>query len=117
MRLYRTRTGRWVGTQTDARADGKGWQQVEVPTDKPGLLTFLNATVQDCPSVAYQRGRSDAERGMTTNPYASEELRSEWERGHAEAYELGLTNLPSFASLVKLPRDGAARRKARRKAA
>lgn len=39
MRLYRTITGGWAGTQADA---GKGFVQVEVPTDKPGLLAFLN---------------------------------------------------------------------------
>lgn len=39
MKLYRTATGTWAGTQSDA---GKGFTQVDVPTDKPGLLAFLN---------------------------------------------------------------------------
>lgn len=41
MRLYLTQAGRWVGTQADARKDGS-FDQVEVPTDKPGLLAWLN---------------------------------------------------------------------------
>jgi hypothetical protein len=40
MRLYRTQAGKWAGTQIEA---GKGFQLVEVPTDKPGLLAWLNA--------------------------------------------------------------------------
>lgn len=48
MRLYKTDMGGWAGTQADARklalSDGSEglWKQVEVPTDKPGLLAFLN---------------------------------------------------------------------------
>ena len=49
MRLYRTRSGNWAGTQADAariaRDDGSAghWAQVEVPTDKPGLIAWLSA--------------------------------------------------------------------------
>lgn len=39
MRLYICTDGSYAGTQADA---GKGWTQVEVPTDKPGLLGYLN---------------------------------------------------------------------------
>jgi len=46
MRLYRTEIGQWAGTQADARkfaaTHGVDWEQVEVPTDKPGLLAWLN---------------------------------------------------------------------------
>tara|TARA_S200002703_G_scaffold78311_1_gene67431 strand:+ start:591 stop:965 length:375 start_codon:yes stop_codon:yes gene_type:complete len=42
MRLYKTTDGQWAGTQADAKKLGK-FQQVEVPTDKAGLLDFLNA--------------------------------------------------------------------------
>lgn len=46
MRLYVTPNGQWAGTQADAKAiakeEGTGWEQVEVPTDKEGLLCFLN---------------------------------------------------------------------------
>lgn len=42
MRLYRTYDGQWAGTQADAKKLGK-FEQVEVPTDKAGLLDFLNS--------------------------------------------------------------------------
>lgn len=43
MRLYCTDAGQWAGTQADARAlAGKAWEEVDVPTDKPGLLAWLN---------------------------------------------------------------------------
>lgn len=45
MKLYTTPKGRWAGTQADAKEIGKedgGWREDEVPTDKPGLLAFLN---------------------------------------------------------------------------
>lgn len=46
MRLYVTNRGRWAGTQADAsqlaREDNCRFKQVEVPTDKAGLLAWLN---------------------------------------------------------------------------
>lgn len=49
MRLYRTAGGRWAGTEAEARAATRdegskpgSWRKVEVPTDKAGLLAFLN---------------------------------------------------------------------------
>jgi hypothetical protein len=47
MRLYVTPSGRWAGTQAAAvavarEADAGRWTQFEVPTDKPGLLAFLD---------------------------------------------------------------------------
>lgn len=42
MKLYQTQNGRWVGTQVDAKSDGKNWKAVEVPTDKPSLIEWLN---------------------------------------------------------------------------
>jgi len=43
MRLYTNNKGSWVGTQADARKEfGKNWNEVDVPTDKPNLLQFLN---------------------------------------------------------------------------
>lgn len=46
MRLYRTTIGQWAGTQSDARlfkaTHGVDFEQVDVPTDKAGLLEFLN---------------------------------------------------------------------------
>lgn len=53
MRLYRSddisAERQWAGTQDEAnRLWGRGsWEQVEVPTDKPGLLAWLNANGPD----------------------------------------------------------------------
>jgi len=43
MRLYTNNYGTWVGTQADAKREfGKDWCEVDVPTDNPNLLQFLN---------------------------------------------------------------------------
>ena len=43
MKLYTNNKGSWVGTQADARKEfSKNWNEVDVPTDKPNLLKFLN---------------------------------------------------------------------------
>lgn len=64
MRLYRnhdmTGVGQWTGTQDDANKDfGRGqWKLVEVPTDKAGLIAWLNvidrATAPTPPPQAVQ---------------------------------------------------------------
>jgi len=41
MRLYTTPTGKWAGTQADAKKLG-GFCEAEVPTMKADLLAFLN---------------------------------------------------------------------------
>ena len=41
MRLYVSKNNEWTGTQLDAKATG-AYEQVEVPTDKVGLMAFLN---------------------------------------------------------------------------
>ena len=40
MRLYMNKQGEWVGTQAEAKKIGAN--MVEVPTDKPNLLKWLN---------------------------------------------------------------------------
>lgn len=46
MRLYRTSNGEWAGKQSAAarlvRENGGSWEQVDVPTDKAGLISWLN---------------------------------------------------------------------------
>ncbi len=42
MRLYRDAHGVIVGTQVEAKRMGKGWEQIDVPVDKPGLIYWLN---------------------------------------------------------------------------
>ena len=41
MKLYTDWHGNWVGTQAEAKKLERN-HQVDVPTDKPNLLTFLN---------------------------------------------------------------------------
>lgn len=43
MRLYRDAHGVIVGTQAEAKRMGKGWEQIDVPTDKQGLIDYLNS--------------------------------------------------------------------------
>ena len=43
MKLYKNSEGVWAGTQLDARKKcGKDYSTIDVPTDKPNLLKFLN---------------------------------------------------------------------------
>lgn len=44
MKLYTDGIGNWLGTQADAKREmgAGGYTLVEVPTDKPKLLRFLN---------------------------------------------------------------------------
>lgn len=58
MRLYRLTVGGracYAGTQADARAmkreTGATWTEVEVPTDKAGLLAFLNENAPGPPAT------------------------------------------------------------------
>ena len=44
MKLYVNTKGQWVGTQAEAKKIGA--KVTEVPTDKPGLLAFLNRQQQ-----------------------------------------------------------------------
>lgn len=43
MKLYLANGVTYIGTQADAKRADKGFKQVEVPTDKEGLIAFLNA--------------------------------------------------------------------------
>ena len=43
MRLYQTPDGKIHGTQADARKVSKKFERVDVPTDKDGLIAYLNA--------------------------------------------------------------------------
>ena len=42
MKLYTDNRGTWVGTQADTKKKKYAFEQVDVPTDKPNLLEFLN---------------------------------------------------------------------------
>lgn len=43
MKLYITAAGDYVRTQEEAKAAGKGWRKVDVPTDSHGLPAYLNS--------------------------------------------------------------------------
>lgn len=55
MNLYLSLGRVWTGTQADARAaqgGTKDYESKEVPTDKPGLIAFLNDLVNGPPTQA-----------------------------------------------------------------
>lgn len=120
MRLYRRLAdGLIVGTQKEA---GAKREELDVPTDKAGLIEWLNTNASSsgncqCGNLKYSgpciQGRHDAERGVTTNPYRSPDLRAEWARCHDETVEAGLGKLPRFG-LRAMPRN--APRPARKRA-
>ena len=102
MPLYRTADNRWVSTLKEA---GKEFVAFDVPKSVPEMLQLLNdntpRAVPEKASPAYKQGRSDAQRGITANPYGLPYEREEWERGHAEAFEMGVAPHPSFAVLTR----------------
>ena len=56
MKLYTNSKGGWAGTQADARKnlggqEGKGWICLDVPTDKPKLIAFLQKNQVQDPNV------------------------------------------------------------------
>lgn len=57
MRLYIRADGSYAGTQKDA---GKGAVQVEVPTDKEGLIAYLNSQLGEAAQVEPVAGAPSA---------------------------------------------------------
>lgn len=70
MRLYICIDGSYAGTQADANAKGRGWTQEEVPTDKAGLLAYLNGMVDE------HRATQSLPAVPATDRAATSELRS-----------------------------------------
>lgn len=65
MRLYRTPSGRWFGTQVDARAacldeaePSNAWTEHDVPTDKPGLIEWLH---RNCGPATIEAAKAERE--------------------------------------------------------
>jgi hypothetical protein len=81
MKLYRIIGHAWVGTQQAARdtarsygyPPGTKWEQVEVPTDKEGLLDFLNR-VDACASAGELCDRRNSEAVETVQAFLAGEL-------------------------------------------
>ncbi len=79
MRLYRRADGSWAGTQASA---GKGHTQVDVPTDKPGLLEWLNNDhAVEVPANA-ERDAEFVERVATIPTYTEQSVAidDEWDK-------------------------------------
>lgn len=99
MKLYITAAGRYVGTQAEAKADGKGWTQVEVPTDKAGLIDYLNTLPPAQPSELTTLDDFLEEEGIL------EEVTENAKRRVA-AYEeapIGLTDVETFIQNADAP--------------
>ena len=57
MKLYTNNKGDWAGTQSDARKQfKKDRTTVEVPTDKPNLMAFLNRNKVGSNSISSSNG-------------------------------------------------------------
>jgi hypothetical protein len=74
VRLYIRTDGSYAGTQADA---GKGWKLEEVPTDKPGLLAYLNAMVGSDPAPMALRSPVEAPPAAIRPGYAEKSARFE----------------------------------------
>jgi hypothetical protein len=108
VRLYRTLEGGWAGTQADA---GPGFTQVEVPTDKPGLLAWLNEqaeTERRRMGLASMTAADDAmengtcalcQRDHAKSKRAAEKLAAGME---ADAIAERMRAMPAFAMLTVL---------------
>lgn len=89
MKLYMA-AGQYVGTQADARKLDKGFSEVEVPTDKPGLMAFLNAMVLP----AGDEFETVVERHDPPIGYAEQSVGGdEWFESIAVEHQLTLTQL------------------------
>jgi len=91
MRLYKNSNGVWAGTQADAhKMCGKGYQTVDVPTDKPSLLRFLNANKV---GTSYTSNDKEFEPVYAPDTDLDKKALSYFEWGYDEltkgAYELG----------------------------
>lgn len=70
MKLYITAAGVYVGTQAEAKRDGKGWRPEEVPVDKYGLIDYLNklkfdsAKIVEVPSTPFSESISLTEQPL-----------------------------------------------------
>lgn len=112
MRLYCTDAGQWAGNQNDAtrlaRAEGGAWSLVDVPTDKTGLIKWLNTRTACQPS----RAHADEPPASSSDP-----ARDERARRISVEEEIQNCDLPRLAVLAEnvawrfheLAREGAAR--------
>ena len=74
MKLYLRSDGGWAGTQADAGKRGT-YKQVDVPTDKPGLLAWLNTSYTAAPEQSAQESTPQDERVPKPNKPTIQEQR------------------------------------------
>ena len=89
MRLYQSSTGKWFGTQADARRNSpRDWREVDVPTSKQDLLNWLNSNpraAQTAPAKVEPKPELLAPQAASWVAWALETLN----RGHkSEAIEM-----------------------------
>lgn len=68
MRLYICIDGSFAGTQADAKAKGNGFTEVDVPTDKAGLIDYLNGMVDEARGLTTDRAADMAFGPIPTAP-------------------------------------------------
>lgn len=87
MRLYQTPDGQIHGTQADARKASKKFERVDVPTDKDGLIAYLNGSrtcsVRDLPLHTQEQAPQAGNVGIANIPDRHEEIR-EHAKGKSE---------------------------------
>lgn len=102
MRLYRIVGSAWAGTQAEAKKlsaeYNAPWHEAEIPTDKPGLLAFLNSTGArwraEPPAPAVERTPAGQFDPMAGDPIPSREQQLD------EGYSLDGTRAGSHPSLT-----------------
>lgn len=84
MRLYRTPDGRWFGTQAaagnaclDEAQPRTAWTEIDVPTDKPGLLDWLNL---NCGPAVVEAFRAERELDQLRDREAARREHQAWMR-------------------------------------
>ena len=85
MRLYTNMKAEWFGTQADAKAAGAEWWEVNVPTDKPNLIAFLNGMSACAGAIEALRSDTPAaapvvHQSTLTKPHAWQTIRECAER-------------------------------------
>ena len=78
MKLYTDKEGNWVGTQAQAKREMEDhcFDQVDVPTDKPNLLRFLNEhqVMRDASFLEEEREKQPQEQQRSNSRWTAKDL-------------------------------------------
>jgi hypothetical protein len=90
MNLYMTAEGRFVGTQAEAKKSGKGWTAAIVPTDKDGLIAYLNDRAEGPAPIELEPGDEPLATApeVKAAPAANPALRTSWTAHEIESFLL-----------------------------